>query len=206
MIQIKLITNSGRENPIVAKNSTIRACLEENSIDYHVATPSLDGYTLRGAELDKTFAELGAVDGTILSCVIKTDNAAKAKVVGNVVVVESTAKLEDLKLIQKYRPKTLTMMEGEGANKTPVFKVALGGDENGAMSNVGVSFSTRTTIDGKATVTLPLPKGAEASKETVEDMIGGALLKLSKMEEGYAATIEEIKAEQTQVREHIVIA
>jgi len=206
MIKIRLITNSGRENPIVAKNSTIRACLEDNGIDYHVATPSLDGYTLRGTELDKTFADMGATDGSVLSCVIKTDNAAKAKVVGNVVVVESSAKLEDLQLIKKYRAKTLTMMEGEGANKQPVFQVGLGADENGSMSNHGVNFSTRTTPDGKATVTLPLPKGAEASKETVEDMIGGALLKLAKMEEGYAATIEEIKAEQTKVREHIVIA
>lgn len=206
MIQIKFITNAGRENPIVPKNSTVRSFLEENNIDYHVAAPSLDAYTLRGAELDKTFAELGAVDGSILSCIVKTDNAAKAAVNGNALVLTSDAALDDLALIAKYRPKAMTMYEGEGANKQPVFQLALGKDSMGAVTAKGVYFSTRKNADGKATVTVNLPADKAVDMEAIEDMVGPALLKLSKMEEGFAAVIEEIKAEQAKVREHISIA
>lgn len=206
MINLKLITNAGRETIIVPKNSTVRSCLEENNIDYHVASPSIDGYTLRGAELDKTFAEMGAVDGTILSCIVKTDNAAKAAVNGNALVLTSDAKLEDIELIAKYRAKTLTMYEGEGTNKQPVFRVCLSKDGMGAVSANGVSFSTRKNADGKATVTVNLPADKAVDMEAIEDMVGPALLKLSKMEEGFAAIIDEIKAEQTAVREHISIA
>ena len=206
MINIKFITNSGRETMPGPKNQTIRAALEEQNIDYHVAPPSLDGYTLRGAELDKTFAEMGAVDGAILSCIIKTDNAAKAAVNGNALVLTSDANLDDLALIAKYRPKSLLMSEGEGSDKKVVFRVAVGSDGMGGVSNCGVTFSTRKTADGKATVTVNLPADKAVDMESIEDMVGPALLRLSKMEAGFAAVIEEIKAEQKAVREHISIA
>lgn len=206
MINIKFITNSGRENMPVPKNQTVRAALEEQGIDYHVAAPSLDAYTLRGAELDKTFAELGATDGSILSVIIKTDNAAKATVTGNALVVTSSAKLEDVKLIAKYRPKTLLMYEGEGDKKTCVFRMCVGTDGNGSISNSGVSLSTRTTAEGMATVTVELDADEAVSIEAIEDMVGPALLKMEKMEATFAAAIEEIKAEQKTVREHITLS
>lgn len=205
MIKITLITNAGREKIIVPKNSTVRSCLQENSINLQVCAPSLNACTLRPAELDQTFDQLGADDGSVLSCIVKTDNAVQAKIVGNAVVVESNMKLDELKLIAKYRPKAMIMYDEEDGNKTAVFRVMVGDDNNGTMSNAGVCFSNRTTADGNATVTMQLPCTHDASKETVEETIGGALLALAKMEEGYAAIIDGIKEEQAKIREHITI-
>lgn len=202
MMNIKLITNSDRDLLPVSENTTVRAFLNENDIDYHAASINLDGYTLRGAELDKTFAQLGATDGTVLSAIVKTDNAASATVAGAACVITSDVKLEELKLIKKYRPKALTAYEADD-KKEISFRIMLENTAKGDVGTTAIAFSNVTSADGKATVTIDV---ADKDMEAVEDKIGAALLKLSKMEEGFAAVIEEIKAEQTMVREHITIA
>ena len=82
----------------------------------------------------------------------------------------------------------------------------VGTDGNGSISNSGVSLSTRTTAEGMATVTVELDADKAVSIEAIEDMVGPALLKMEKMEATFAATIEEIKAEQKTVREHIALS
>lgn len=202
MMNIKLITNSDRDTLPVSENTTIRAFLDENEIDYHAASVSLDGYPLRGVELDKTFSQLGASDGTVLSAIVKTDNAATATVAGAACVITSSMTLDDLKLIKKYRPKALTAYENDD-KKEIAFRIML---ENTAKGDVGASaiaFSNVVSSENKATVTIDV---ADKNMEAIEDKIGAALLKLSKMEEGFAAVLEEIKQEQAKVREHITIA
>lgn len=202
MMNIKLITNSDRDLLPVSENTTVRSFLEENGVDYHAASINLDGYTLRGAELDKTFAQLGAVDNTILSAIIKTDNAATATVAGAACVITSAAKLEDLKLIKKYRPKALTMYEGDD-KKEVSFRVMMENTPKGDVGATAISFSNVASAGGCATVTIDV---TDKDMEAVEDKIGAALLKLTKMEETFAAILDEIHAEQAQVREHITIA
>ena len=51
---------------------------------------------------------------------------AKIMVAGDAVVVTSDMKLEDIKLVKKYRPEALTLFEGEGEEKEPVFKIGIG--------------------------------------------------------------------------------
>lgn len=202
MMNIKLITNSDRELLPVSENTTVRAFLDENSIDYHAASINLDGYTLRGAELDKTFGQLGAVDNTVLSAIVKTDNAANATVAGAACVITSAISLEDLKLIKKYRPKALTAY-AEGEKKEVVFKVMLENTAKGDVGPTAISFSNVVSADGKATVTIDV---TDKDMEAVEDKIGAALLQLSKMEEGFGDILAEIRNEQAQVRERITIA
>lgn len=130
---------------------------------------------------------------------------AKINVIGDAVVVTSAMKLEDIRLIKKYRPKALVLSEEIDGVKEPVFAISV--SECGEISEYGASFSGETRDDEKkATITTVL-KGAPADlKEYLADKLGGALMKLNKLEEQLPAVLAEIAAEKQAVMEQITIA
>ena len=78
---------------------------------------------------------------------------AKIVIAGDAVVVTSAMKLEDIKTIEKYRPKELVLKGGEDG-KEPIFGV---GTTHGAgnINAVGASFGSETRDDDKlACITL----------------------------------------------------
>lgn len=75
MIKVTVGNNVKRESIIVDENTTLRAVLEDNGIDYTSGTMHLDGSSLKPGEIDKTFADLGINEKCYLLNVVKADNA-----------------------------------------------------------------------------------------------------------------------------------
>lgn len=205
MIKVDIRSNVKRVSEIVDENMTIRQAMETYGFDYTSGMTSLDGVTLPAGGLDKTFADYGVVDHCYIMNVVKADNAAAVKVVGSACVIESAAKLADIKLLEKFRPNALALFEGTGSEKQKVFAVGTT-KGNGSINAYGASFGTATTADGKATITIAVPEGTTNAKEWAADHIGVSILKLKKVEEQFAAAIEEVAQEQAAVKEAITVA
>lgn len=130
---------------------------------------------------------------------------AKVVIAGDAVVVTSAMKLEDLRTVAKYRPKSLILMGGNDG-KEPVFRVAVG-TGSGEISQYGVEFGQETRDDEKlATLTMVATGVGSDIKEFVADKIGGALINLNRLEETLPAVIDEINAEKAAVLESITVA
>ena len=122
---------------------------------------------------------------------------AKIVIAGDAVVVTSAMKLEDIKTIEKYRPKD---------GKEPIFGV---GTTHGAgnINAVGASFGSETRDDDKlACITLFLDGVTGDVKDWVADRLGAAIINLNKLEEKLPAVLEEIAAEKATVMSNITVA
>lgn len=131
---------------------------------------------------------------------------AKIVIAGDAVVVKSTLKLEDIRTIEKYRPKALVLMGGEDG-KEPVFAIGTT-DGCGNINQVGASFGRESHDEDKlATITMVTGTGATGDiKEWVADRIGTAIISLNKLEEKLPAVLAEIEAEKAEVLSNISVA
>ena len=126
---------------------------------------------------------------------------AKITIAGDAAVVTSAMKLEDIKTIEKYRPKELVLKGGEDG-KEPIFAV---GTTNGA-GNIN-SFGAETRDDEKlACITLFLDGVTGDVKDWVADRLGAAIINLNKLEEKLPAVLDEIAAEKANVLSNITVA
>lgn len=126
---------------------------------------------------------------------------AKIKVAGNALVVESSKKFDEIKLLEKYRPNALVLFEEDG--KTEKFRVGTTKGE-GSIGKYGASFGGAAKDNsGKAVITMMMPEGVTDAKEYAEDVIGVAIILLNKVEEQFASALEEVNAEKAKVRESI---
>lgn len=75
MIKVTIGNNVKRETVIIDKNTTLRAALEDNGVDYARGVMHLDGSSLQPGDLDKTFADFNIAEKCYLLNVVKTDNA-----------------------------------------------------------------------------------------------------------------------------------
>lgn len=131
---------------------------------------------------------------------------AKIVIAGDAVVIKSALKLEDIRTIEKYRPKALTLMGGEDG-KEPIF--AIGTTEGcGSINEVGASFGRESHDEDKyATITMVTAVGISGDiKEWVADRIGGAIINLNKLEEKLPTVLAEIEAEKAEVMGNITVA
>ena len=105
---------------------------------------------------------------------------AKIVIAGDAVVVKSELKLEDIKTIEKYNAKALTLMGGD-EGKEPIF--ALGTTTGtGSINSVGASFG-KADSDGKAVITMVMQGvPTEKAKDWVADTLGAALMNLNTLE------------------------
>ena len=76
MIKVTIGNNVKREAVIIDKNTTLRAALEDNGVDYTRGVMHLDGSSLNPGDLDKTFADFGITEKCYLLNVVKADTAA----------------------------------------------------------------------------------------------------------------------------------
>lgn len=229
IVKVTLRNNVVSKTVNVPSTMPLRQIFEENGVDYNAGVVSLDGASLPAGSMDKSLEELGvSSDHCYLMVTVKADNAyddevcaepcspavemakvpaevAKIKIVGNTVHVISSQKLEDIKLLAKYRPNALKLIEGTGAEKHEVFVVCTGGRDGGCIGVNGVMFSNSTTNDGKALITLTAPEGTEDMKAWAEEEIGVAILHLKKVEAQFADAIAEVKAEKAAVAASISI-
>lgn len=75
MIQVTVGTTTNRIKKNYTADTTIRAILEDNSIDYGVATVMLDGVNIKINEMDSTLSALGKVEKCMLIAVVKAEAA-----------------------------------------------------------------------------------------------------------------------------------
>lgn len=130
---------------------------------------------------------------------------ARIKIVGNAVVVISSMKMEDLETIKKYRPNALTLYEGEGKEKEPVFKIGVG-KNYGVINKYGAEFGGTTHDDAAlATITMVVGEEVEDIKGYVADNIGYPILQLNKLEATLQAVLDEIRAEKATIESNITI-
>ena len=205
MIKVNLITNAGRKTILVAETATPRQIFDENDVNYAAGRPALDSVPFAMGDMDKTFAELGAGETAYLTCLVKADNAANAVVMGNACVITSEIALEDLQTVAKYRPEALTLYEGEGKDKEPVFGVSLSKNSGGTINKFGATFSPTANGQGKATITMLVDPDETDVAGMLSDKIGPALLKLEKLEAAIPAVIEEVNAEKAAIAEKITV-
>lgn len=126
---------------------------------------------------------------------------AKIVIAGKAVVITSSMKLDDIKLVKKYRPEALILRGGEDG-KEPIFALSAGFD--GVINNVGACFADVTRDDQKlATITMSTNYDGDDIVEFVADSLGTAITNLNKLEETLPAVIEEIAAEKANVVSHI---
>lgn len=129
---------------------------------------------------------------------------AQIKVNGNAVVITSALKLNDVQLIQKYRPDELTLRGGEDG-KEPLFKIGVATSGTGSINKFGVAFDATThNADGKAVITMMLPEGLEGDvKEYIADTIGAPKAMLDKLEATLKDTASEINTERKEIMDGI---
>ena len=205
MIKVTLITNAGRKTVLVPNDTTPRKVFDDNSVNYGVGKPAIDSVPMGIGDMDRSFADLGVNESCYLTCVVKADNAATAKVSGSACVITSALKREDLELVTKYRPEELFLYEGEGKEKEPVFGVGLTDKSAGNINKSGAEFGPATSQDGYATITLLIDPEETNVAAMLEDKIGPGLLKLDQIEAHIPTVLEAIKADQEKVREHITL-
>lgn len=130
---------------------------------------------------------------------------AKVQIIGNAVVVKTEVKLEDIKLVEKYRPDALVLKGGEDG-KEEIFRIGTG---KGSINTYGASFDEATRDDDKfALITMVLSceeDGEEAVKEFIVDKIGAALTNIKTLEKKLPDVIKEIKEEREKLMESITL-
>lgn len=128
---------------------------------------------------------------------------AKVTIVGNAVVVTSTLKLEDIRIVGKYCPEALSVYEGKD-NEKEVFAIRAGNDE--AFSKYGICFAQETRDENKyATITLAMDYNGDDVKEFVADRFGSMISNLNKLEETLPKIIEKIAAERSALMQNITV-
>lgn len=132
--------------------------------------------------------------------------AKKINIVGNALVVTSKMSLANIKLLEKFDPKALSVYEAdEDGHKQQVFRVSsTTGD--GVIGKYGACFADETRDEEKlATVTMTIPRTVTNAVDWAEDNIGVAVAYLEKVEAQATAALEVVAAKRKALREAIEV-
>lgn len=128
---------------------------------------------------------------------------AKIIIAGDAMVVESSATLEQIKTLEKYRPEALCLYD---ENKNVKFKVGTT-TGNGTINGYGASFGSNSkNADPKASITMMMPAGTVDAQKYAEETIGAAILRLNEVEEQFAGALSEVTGELEAIRANITLA
>ena len=127
---------------------------------------------------------------------------AKITITGDVAVITSEMKLEEIEKLEKYNRNALTLFDNEG--KEPEFCVK--SSTKGSINRYGAEFNGKSRDEGFATITIPV-KGE--TKEEVEayllDKTGNAILNVNKIEEQAIEALAKVDEEIAEVKSNITI-
>lgn len=127
---------------------------------------------------------------------------AKILIAGSALVIKSGYSLDEIKTLEKYRPKALTIFEEDG--KTELFKVGTTKGD-GSIGTFGASFGRSSADDDKkATITIDIPADVTDAKKYAEDTVGVAIVYLNKVEDQIPDALASVEEERAKVRENIV--
>ena len=130
---------------------------------------------------------------------------AKITVAGEAIIIQSSMKLEEIKLIAKHRPKALILAENE---ETQVFRIGIaGGESTGSLNKYGAEFANvSNNEDGFARITIVERIDVlEDVKEFITNKYGQALSNLNKLEETLPRVVVEIQNEREMIFNQIEI-
>ncbi len=132
---------------------------------------------------------------------------ANIKIVGDVAVIESAFTLDELKTLQKYAPKSLSLFEAdEDGKKAEAFRVGVTAGK-GSIGQFGASFASASHDERKvATITMAIPTDVEDAKEYVAEAVGLAIVKLNKIEEQIPEALAQVEADKAAVMANIELA
>lgn len=122
----------------------------------------------------------------------------KIKVNGNVVVLESTLKMDDLFKVFKYRREALSIKGGKD-NEQVLFTVMPAAVGHDGLNDKVAFFAP--ALNGKASITISdIPAAAKVNDETLKgyiaDTIGSAKGYVELLEASLPAVVEEIDAQR----------
>ena len=123
------------------------------------------------------------------------ENTARIHIMGAAAVLVSTVSLEDWKLVEKYAPEMLVVVDEQGE---PAFKVATVSG-SGSVNKYGVCWGAYVSDEGMASVTVLLDDEIEDKREAVSDIMGSALLELIDIEKEIPGVIEGIREKQERI-------
>src|SRR5574344_1183150 len=127
---------------------------------------------------------------------------AKIIIAGDAIVVKSDKKLEDIKTLEKYMPKALSLFEEEDGKKSEVFRVGCTTGQ-GSINQFGASFGSGAHAgSGLATITLPVPDGVEDVVSYASDLIGTAIVRLNQIEDGINLALSTVAAQKKQIEDN----
>lgn len=126
---------------------------------------------------------------------------AKIKNAGGAVALVSDLALEDIRLLEQYRPKALILKESDDE----VFKVSTGTD--GSITKFGVCFAAATRNSAAlAEHTLLIPADVTNVTDYAVEKIGPAVLLLKRVEAQAVEALKGIKEELAQVRAAVEVS
>lgn len=132
---------------------------------------------------------------------------ANLKIVGDAVILTSSAKLEDIKLLEKYNPDALRLYKvNEDGKKEVVFTVKTG-IAGGINARGAIFCSVAPDGSGLATGTFEVPEGStpENVKEKVASLVGPGVINLNKVEEQIPDALAKVHAEKAAILESISV-
>ena len=129
------------------------------------------------------------------------ENTVKVHIMGAAAVVVSGVKLEDWKLVERYAPEVLRIVDESGE---PTFRV-MTDSGTGSINRCGVVWGNYPTEEGNATVTLLIDEEVEDRKEAVMEVAGSAILQLTGIEGMLPGILEGIREHRRQVEARITV-
>ena len=128
---------------------------------------------------------------------------AKIIIAGDAMIVESAHTLDQIRTLEKHRPKALALYDEDGKNE--VFRVGTTNGE-GNIGCYGASFGSSAKNEGKkAVITMTIPADVTDAKKYAEDTVGVAIINLNRVEAKFADALKSIEEEKATVRNNIQV-
>lgn len=131
---------------------------------------------------------------------------AKTTIIGATAAIVSSIKLEDIAMLEKYKPEGLVLKEvGDDGKAVEVFRIG-SGSGNGTIGKYGANFGAATNAEGFAVVTVQIPEGVDDAVGFIADKFGPALMKLNKVEAQIPDALAAVEFEREEILENITLA
>ena len=196
MVKVYCTTTAGRSCELFEDDTKIKDVFKFFGADYTVATNTIECVRLTKEDLEKTLSEMNVGAECHLSSIVKIDNAAHIGVSGAAAILVSDIDLKDWKRVEKYSPDSLKLYDEEGYAD---FIVKTSDSQTGSVGEHGVTFSSYSNKNGKATVTILLNTENEDKVAAVKELFGNILLDLNQIEEGIPEILKSIADKEAEI-------
>ena len=133
---------------------------------------------------------------------------AKIDVIGNVAVIKTALKPEEILALMEYEPEKLSLYRDDAnGQKVKYFTVGYitSEGEKGSVSKYGIIFDTVLRNEKVACVVIDIPSGVSDINEYVTKYYGSVLINLIKVEGDVGGALDSIKLVQDKIEEMITI-